>query len=150
MAIALAIGIPILLLIVIILTFWFHYAKQKMYHERQVLALQKGLPVPPELPAGPPPKALGPIAVVVPVFFALVGLGVTIWAWNQPWPAGMKWDVTGIAFLAAGWTACIFVSTIAVIVSVNMEIAAARAGSPQPMPVPVSRIPAGPPEGHNP
>jgi hypothetical protein len=151
MGIALAILIPILLLVVIALSFWFHFVKQKMTHERHMLALQKGLPVPLEpTSAGPRSAALGLIALLVPPICALIALGITIWAWNQPWPDSGKWNVTGIAFIAAGWTACIIVSVTAVIVTVNSEIEAARQNTPADPVVPVPRIPSGLPEGHNP
>lgn len=128
MGIALAIILPILALFVILLIFWHVHEKQKMTHERQMLALQKGLPPPPEpWTGGPRSNLLVAIAFLVPFLSALVGLGVTIWAWTNPnIPPPIKWDITGIAFIAAGWTACIIVSTTAVIVAVRSEIEAAR------------------------
>lgn len=143
MGIALAITIPIVVLIVLFLSFWFHYVKQKQDHERKVLALQKGLPLPPEpVTAGPRSKALLLIAVLIPVLGALIGLGFTIWAWSSPSiPLPVKWDITGIAFLAAGWTACVIVSTTAVIVVVNSEITAARQNPVVPMKSPESHNP---------
>ena len=100
MGIALAISIPVsvLVLILLILGFTFDYVGQKQRHERQVLALQKGLPVPPEpVTVGPRSKVLLWIALVSPPICALVGLGITIWTWNRnlladlggppsPWP----------------------------------------------------------------
>jgi hypothetical protein len=142
MAIALTISVSIVLLCVVILTFCFHYVKEKMRHERHVLALQKGLPVPPEpLNGGPRSEALIGVALLVPILGALVGLGVTIWAWNQPWQEILKWNVTGIAFIAAGWTSCVIVSGTAVNVAVRSFIVLAQK-NPSP--------PGKPPENHNP
>ena len=72
MGIALAISIPVavLLLILLILGFSYDFVGQKQKHERQVLALEKGLPVPPEpVTVGPRSKVLLWIAVVVPPYY---------------------------------------------------------------------------------
>jgi len=155
MGIALAISIPVavLLLILLILGFSYDYVGQKQKHERQVLALEKGLPVPPEpVTVGPRSKVLLWIAVVVPPIGALIALGVTIWAFSNPSiPVPLKWDITGIAFIAAGWTTCIIVSTTAIIAAVRSFIIAARQNpQPVPVPMPMPRIPSVPPESHHP
>jgi hypothetical protein len=145
MGIALAISIPVsvLVLILLILGFTFDYVGQKQRHERQVLALQKGLPVPPEpVTVGPRSKVLLWIALVAPPICALVGLGITIWTWNQPqFPLQMRWDITGVAFLVTGWVACIIVSATAVIAAVRSFIVAAQQNP---------SVPTRPPESHNP
>ena len=130
MEIALAISIPAFLIFVALFLFGFLYVNQRMWHERQMLALQKGLPLMEARPGpGSRSVALLWIALVVPVLCALAALGITIWAWSRPfWHPQMKWDITGIAWVAAGWTACVLVSTTAVIVAVRNFIAAARQG----------------------
>jgi hypothetical protein len=146
MGIALAISIPIVLFMMILLGFTFMVVKQKLQHERHMLALQKGLPVPLEpVTAGPRSKLLLWIALLVPPFCALVALGITIWAFSDPSiPFRSRlnpWDITGIAFIAAGWTACVVVSATAVIVVVRSFIVAARQHPSVPMK---------PPESHHP
>ena len=145
MGIALAITIPIvsLLMFLFLLGFTFDVKKQKLLHERHMLALQKGLPLPPEpVTAGPRSKLLLWIALLVPPFCALVALGITIWAFSDPSiPFRSRlnpWDITGIAFIAASWTACVVVSATAVIVVVRSFIVAARQHPSVPMKPPES------------
>jgi hypothetical protein len=144
MGIALAISIPVAVLLLILFIFGFSsdVLAQKLKHQRQVLALEKGLPVPPEVTVGPRSKILLAIALLAPPISALVGLAITIWAWNQPhFPLQMRWDITGVAFLVCGWVACIIVSATAIIAAVRSFIIAAGQ-NPQPVTAKLHEIPS--------
>jgi len=135
MGTALAISIPIVLFMMILLGFTFSVVKEKLQHERHMLALQKGLPLPQKpVTAGPRSKLLLWVALVVPPVCALAALGITIWAFSEPFRFRMNpWDITGIAFIASGWTACVIVSATAVIVVVRSFIVAASQSPALPM-----------------
>ena len=145
MGIALAISVPVAVLILILSIFGFSsdVLAQKLKHQRQVLALEKGLPVPPEpVTVGPRSKVLLGIALLAPPISALVGLAITIWAWNQPhFPLQMRWDITGVAFLVCGWVACFIVSATAVVAAVRSFMIAAGQ-NPQPVPAKLHEIPS--------
>lgn len=145
MEIALAISIPILVLFVILSTFWFMYVNQRMAHEQKMLALQKGMPLPPE--AGPAPQSvlLLWIAILVPVILALSALGVTIWAATRGFfDLFKKTEVILVSWLVSGWAACVIVSAVAIIVVIRSFIQAARLSGQLPYP----RMPADGGEGH--
>lgn len=133
MEIALAILVPILALFVILATFWFLYVKQRLAHERQMLALQKGLPLPPEPAPAPQSVFLIWIAVLVPVLFAGAALGVTIWAATRPFfDLFKKTEVILVSWLVGGWAACVIVCAVAIIVVIRSFIQAARLSGQQP------------------
>src|SRR5262245_22515343 len=120
---ALAISIPILVFCLVFLVFWFQYLKHRMAHEREMLALQKGLTPPAE--PGRSGRASGSVfllwmALAAPVVIALIGLFVTVLVWSDSWTyVGRKWDLTGIAWVVAGWASTVVVSTSAVVVAVR-------------------------------
>jgi hypothetical protein len=130
----LLIGLVVLLAVLALIGFL--YLKQRMAHERHMLALQKGLSIPPEAATSRLPGSvlLVWVALGVPVLLALIALGVTIWAgtrtfWINPF---MRDGVILVAWLVTGWTACVFVSATAIVVSVKGFIAAARTETQRP------------------
>lgn len=145
MEIALAILIPILALFVILATFWFMYVKQRLAHERQMLALQKGLPLPPEPAPALQSVLLLWVAILVPLLLAGGALGVTIWAATRSFfDLFKKTEVILVSWVVGGWAACVIVCAVSIIVVIRSYIQAARLAGQQPV---YPRVPDGG-EGH--
>jgi hypothetical protein len=91
-------GLPVLLVAIIL---WFKHRKLRMTHETVARLAEKGLPVPPDLLAPPPPSR----NVALRGGLVLVGLGIGLAVFlgevGGPWSIGLIPGLMGLALVVA-------------------------------------------------
>jgi uncharacterized membrane protein len=93
-------GLPVLLVAIIL---WFKHRKLRMTHETIARLAERGLPVPPELLAPPPPGRSRSVALRGGL--VLVALGIALMAFflqvQGPWSIGLIPGLMGVALVIA-------------------------------------------------
>jgi len=92
-------GLPLLLVAVIL---YYKHRKNALTHETIAKLAEKGLPVPPELLAPPPPRGEPNLQAGLVLLGLGLGLGIFFLEVGAPWSIGLIPGLMGVAILI-GW-----------------------------------------------